>query len=219
MRSVPTFLTGAFTGALVFGMDEVLEGLAASDVSRQERAEKLFMLLPRLLFHRPLPRWFGQEDQTPGTFCAICFRSVGQFVGGECQRSRGGVRFERDASWSDGSPWWWACCRLCGILQPNFYFLVVDEIGEAHHIQQVPFCSALLSTPLWWQPTKDQNTSLLTLTICTPRVRIQLASAKPTVHWERNSHANISIHDGKTKVWNSGGLEVACCPEGCTRGG
>ena len=50
MRSVPTFLKGAFRGAPVLAMDE---GLAAFDEPRQERAWKLFMLLPRLLLHRP----------------------------------------------------------------------------------------------------------------------------------------------------------------------
>ena len=53
MRSVPTFLKGAFRGALVLAMDEALAGLAVLDEPRQERAWKLFMLLPRLLLHRP----------------------------------------------------------------------------------------------------------------------------------------------------------------------
>ena len=53
MRSVPTFLKGAFRGALVLAMDEALAGLAALDEPRHERAWKLFMLLPRLLLHRP----------------------------------------------------------------------------------------------------------------------------------------------------------------------
>ena len=52
MRSVPTFLKGAFRGALVLAM-EALEGMAALDEPRQERAWKLFMLLSRLLLHRP----------------------------------------------------------------------------------------------------------------------------------------------------------------------
>ena len=53
MRSVPTFLKGAFRRALVFAADEALEGLAALDERRQKRTWKLFMLLPRLLLHRP----------------------------------------------------------------------------------------------------------------------------------------------------------------------
>ena len=53
MRSVPTFVKGAFRGDLVLAMDEALAGLAALDERRQERAWKLFMLLPRLLLHRP----------------------------------------------------------------------------------------------------------------------------------------------------------------------
>ena len=43
MRSVPTFLKGAFRRALVLAMDEALAGLAALDEPRQERAWKLFM--------------------------------------------------------------------------------------------------------------------------------------------------------------------------------
>ena len=53
MRSVPTFVEGVFRKALVLAIDEALAGLAALDESRQERAWKLFMLLPRLLLHRP----------------------------------------------------------------------------------------------------------------------------------------------------------------------
>ena len=42
-------------------------------------------------------------------------------------------------------------------------------------------------------------------------MRIQTVSVKPPVHWEEfERHAN-TIHHGKTKVWNSGGLE----PPGC----
>ena len=69
-------------------------------------------------------------------------------------------------------------------------FTTSNRVRAANRgILSCPFCSALPSTPLWWQPTKDskqENTSLLTLTTCTPRVRILIASAKPTVPWERN---------------------------------
>ena len=49
----------------------------------------------------------------------------------------------------------------------------------------------------------------------TPRVRIQIASAKPTVPWERHTH--IAVHHGKTKVWNSGGPEIKPSRKLCVR--
>ena len=69
------------------------------------------------------------------------------------------------------------------------------------------------SVPFWWQPTKDskkENTSLLTLTTCTPRVRIQIVPAKITEHWERNLRDTPTFPStmGRPRC-GSGGLEPA----------
>ena len=52
MRSVPWVLRGAFRSALRIAMEEAVAGLEAFDEVRQDRAWKLFWLLPRMLLHR-----------------------------------------------------------------------------------------------------------------------------------------------------------------------
>ena len=46
-------MKGAFRGALRLAMDEAIAGNEAHDEPRQDRAWKLFMLLPRMLLQRP----------------------------------------------------------------------------------------------------------------------------------------------------------------------
>ena len=49
MKSVPRFLHGPFRNALKVAMEEA----SSSDPTRQERGWKVFLLLPRILMHRP----------------------------------------------------------------------------------------------------------------------------------------------------------------------
>ena len=53
MYRVPRFLRGPFRRALHVGLEEISEGCRVSDTRRQERGWKLFLLLPRMLLHRP----------------------------------------------------------------------------------------------------------------------------------------------------------------------
>ena len=53
MRSVPFVLHGAFRGALRVAMNEAILAREQNDVPREERAWKLFFLLPRMLLTRP----------------------------------------------------------------------------------------------------------------------------------------------------------------------
>ena len=54
MKAVPKFLWGSFRIALKLAFVEVAAGSAANDRLRQERGWKLFLILPRMLLHRPL---------------------------------------------------------------------------------------------------------------------------------------------------------------------
>ena len=49
MKKVPKFLRGPFRNALKFALEEAI----ARDEVRQSRGWKLFMMLPRMLLHRP----------------------------------------------------------------------------------------------------------------------------------------------------------------------
>ena len=53
MRVVPFLMHGAFRGALRLAMNEAVLAHDRNDVPREERAWKLFFLLPRMLFTRP----------------------------------------------------------------------------------------------------------------------------------------------------------------------
>ena len=53
MKSVPKFLTGPFRNSLRVALDEATVGSSVEDLARQERGWKLFLLLPRMLLHRP----------------------------------------------------------------------------------------------------------------------------------------------------------------------
>ena len=53
MRSVPCILRGAFRSVLRIAMEEAVAGQEVFDEVRQDRAWKLFLLLPRMLLHRP----------------------------------------------------------------------------------------------------------------------------------------------------------------------
>ena len=53
MKSVPHFLRGPFRNALKLVLEEASWGNCRNDEVRQERGWKLFMLLPRMLLHRP----------------------------------------------------------------------------------------------------------------------------------------------------------------------
>ena len=53
MKSVPKFMQGSFRAVLKAIMEEVSAARLARDVLRQSRAWKAFLLLPRLLLHKP----------------------------------------------------------------------------------------------------------------------------------------------------------------------
>ena len=53
MRSIPPILRGPFRNAPRIAMDEAIGGIEVFDELRQERAWKLFLLLPRVLLQRP----------------------------------------------------------------------------------------------------------------------------------------------------------------------
>ena len=53
MRSAPHFLRGALRASFRVALNEIVRGCEASDRTRQIRGWKLFMLLPKMLFHRP----------------------------------------------------------------------------------------------------------------------------------------------------------------------
>ena len=53
LRTIPFILKGAFRSALRTALDEVIAGHDQGNQSRMTRGWKLFMLLPRLLLHRP----------------------------------------------------------------------------------------------------------------------------------------------------------------------
>ena len=53
MHRTSRFLRGPFRRALHVGLEEISEGCRVSDTRRQERGWKLFLLLPRMLLHRP----------------------------------------------------------------------------------------------------------------------------------------------------------------------
>ena len=53
MKAVPKFLTAPFRNALRIALVEATVGSRVQDLARQERGWKLFLLLPRLLLHRP----------------------------------------------------------------------------------------------------------------------------------------------------------------------
>ena len=53
MKTVPSFLKGAFTSALRMALMEVQAGIETDSAARIVRGWKLFMALPRMLLHRP----------------------------------------------------------------------------------------------------------------------------------------------------------------------
>ena len=66
MRVPPKILRGAYCAAWRLAMNEVRAGRRESNVLKQVRGWKLFLLIPRLLLHRPrvsglIPRWKLRE--------------------------------------------------------------------------------------------------------------------------------------------------------------
>ena len=53
MQNVPRFLRGPFRRALRVALEEILKGARTNDTVTEERGWKLFLLLPRMLLHRP----------------------------------------------------------------------------------------------------------------------------------------------------------------------
>ena len=53
MKGVPRILWGSFHIALKLALEELAAGSVANDRLRQERGWKLFLVLPRMLLHRP----------------------------------------------------------------------------------------------------------------------------------------------------------------------
>ena len=70
MKAPPTFLKGAYRSAMRLALSEAEAGHRAGDESRKSRAWKLFLLLPRILLHRPSRRgrsprgscWSGSQS-------------------------------------------------------------------------------------------------------------------------------------------------------------
>ena len=54
MKSPPKFLRGAYRSAIRVAMTEADLGYAARDELRVTRSWKLFLLLPRMLLHKPV---------------------------------------------------------------------------------------------------------------------------------------------------------------------
>ena len=85
MKAVPRFLTGPFRNALNIALAEATVGNRVQDLARQERGWKLFLLLPRLLLHRPrggvishdkLQLRFAKFAEASGSNCCKKVRSV-----------------------------------------------------------------------------------------------------------------------------------------------
>ena len=53
LRSVPRFLWGSFRISLKIVLEEIVAGASRRNVFQQERGWKLFLLLPRMMLHRP----------------------------------------------------------------------------------------------------------------------------------------------------------------------
>ena len=53
IRSVPVVIKGAYTAAMRMSMEEMLRSKRVHDVESEQRAWKLFLLLPRMLLYRP----------------------------------------------------------------------------------------------------------------------------------------------------------------------
>ena len=53
MQNVPRFLRGPFRRALRVALEEILKGARTNDTVTEERGWKLFLMLPRMLLHRP----------------------------------------------------------------------------------------------------------------------------------------------------------------------
>ena len=52
-QNVPRFLRGPFRRALRVALEEILKGARTNDTVTEERGWKLFLMLPRMLLHRP----------------------------------------------------------------------------------------------------------------------------------------------------------------------
>ena len=61
MKNIPKFLRGSFRVALRLALEEISMGFAQNDWLRQVRGWKLFLVLPRLLLHRPPRGKVGRE--------------------------------------------------------------------------------------------------------------------------------------------------------------
>ena len=71
MKSVPHCVRGPFRTAMRIILQEIVTGHQTSDAVRQERAWKAFMLLPRLLLHRPCRGGLVSRDQLKARFEAF----------------------------------------------------------------------------------------------------------------------------------------------------
>ena len=71
MKSVLRCVRGPFRTAMRIILQEIVSGHQTSDEARQERAWKAFMLLPRLLLHRPCRGGFVSRDQLKARFEAF----------------------------------------------------------------------------------------------------------------------------------------------------
>ena len=63
MKAIPRFLRGSFRNAMRVAMDEALH----TNEVRRTRGMKLFLLLPRMLLHRPGRRWQHFQKQVGAT--------------------------------------------------------------------------------------------------------------------------------------------------------
>ena len=80
MKSPPKFLRGAYRSALRVALTEADLGYAAGDDARVSRAWKLFLLLPRMLLHKPVrgglvPKKKLKERFTQGRWEDLIFAS------------------------------------------------------------------------------------------------------------------------------------------------
>ena len=91
MKAPPTFLKGAYRSAMRLALSEAEAGHRAGDEARISRAWQLFLLLPRILLHRP-PRGEDPQGEVVGAVHRVFPRPMDSVVDhqfGLCRSSDG----------------------------------------------------------------------------------------------------------------------------------
>ena len=74
--------------ALKLAHEEISAGFVANDRLRQERGWKLFIVLPRMLLHRPPRGCLSGERQDVGSFPEVVGGAVGRLLSRKLFRGR-----------------------------------------------------------------------------------------------------------------------------------